>query len=55
MRGDDRLNDLVLRFGDELEERLKVYWRPVFTEYQGRRGVMNSHLVRVDWVVLEAW
>ena len=53
-RCDDRSNDLILRFGDELEECLEVDWGPVFAEDQGRRDVVNSHLVRIYWVVFEA-
>ena len=32
MRGDDLSDELVLRFGDELEKGLEVDWRPIFTE-----------------------
>ena len=58
-----RPTGLVLRSGDEIEESLKVDWRPVFAEDEGRGGAGNSHLVRVSWVIvgtlwsgrLESW
>ena len=54
MGRDDRLDDLILRFGGEVEEGLEVDRGPVFTEDEGRRGVRNAHLVWVQWVVIGA-
>lgn len=52
MGRDDRLNDLVLRSGGQVEESLTVYWGPVFAENQGRGGAGNSQLVGVYWIVV---
>ncbi len=51
-RGDSP-DDAVLRFGNEGEKSLMVYWGPIFAEYEGCRGAGDSHLVRVYWIFLE--
>ena len=53
MRGDDFSNDLILRYGDELEECLKVYRGPVFAEDERRGGAGDAHLTGVDWILAE--
>lgn len=55
MGGDDRLDDLILRVGGEVEESLGEDRGPVFAEDEGRGGVGDAQLVRVDWVVVGAF
>ena len=55
MRRDDVSNDLILRFGDELEECLEVYWGPVFAKDERCGGIRDSHLVGIYGVVVEAF
>lgn len=49
----DSLDDVVLRFGNQVEECLMVDWGPVFAEDKGRGGARDSHLVWIYWIASE--
>ena len=55
MGHDDGLNNLVLRFSDEVEECLRVYWGAVFAENEGRGSAGNLQLVWVYWIIIETF
>ncbi len=55
MGRDDRLNNLVLRFSDEVEECLRVYWGAIFAENEGRSSARNPQLVWVYWIIVETF
>ena len=46
------MDDLVLRFSDQVEECLGVDWGTVFAEDEGRGGAGDAELVGVYWVVV---
>ena len=55
VRRDDVFDDLILRFGDELEECLEVYQGPVFAEDERRGGIWDAHLEGIYGVVVGAF
>lgn len=49
------LNDLILRFANEIKESREIERGAVFTEDQRRSGVGDSHLVWVSRVFIESF